>query len=127
MLEHDAAVGAGAGDRLAVDADGAGFHREKAADQVEQCRLAAAGRAEQRDEFAILHLERHLVERQHFAPARRTIDVADAVDDDLGGPGHGRCSLPNGCNLSSAIGAVAERGLPYNAGKQADYVREETP
>ncbi len=67
----------------------AGFDRQKAADQIEQRRLAAAGRPEQRDEFAVGDLERDLVERQHLAPARRAVDVADAVDDDLGGCGHG--------------------------------------
>ena len=81
--------GPGAGDRLAVDADGAGLDRHEAADQIEQGRLAAAGGPEQRDEFAVADLERHLVERQHLAPARRTVDVADAVDDDLRGRRHG--------------------------------------
>ena len=94
MLEHDAAVGAGAGDRLAVDQDGAGLDRQEAADQIKQRRLAAAGRPEQGDEFAVLHLERHLVERQHRAAARRAIEVADAVDDDLRGPGHGGMKRP---------------------------------
>ncbi len=57
MLENDAAVGTGAGDPLAVDADSAGFDRQKAADQIEQRRLAASGRAEQRHKFAVGHLE----------------------------------------------------------------------
>ncbi len=87
MLEYDAAVGSGPADRLAVHADGAGLDRQKAADQIEQSRFAAAGRPEQRDEFAIGHFERDLIERQHLAAARRTIDVIDAGNDDLGGHG----------------------------------------
>ena len=52
MLEHDAAVGARRADRLALDQDLAGLDRQEAADQIEQRRLAAAGRTEQREEFA---------------------------------------------------------------------------
>ena len=95
MLEDDAAVGAWAGDLLAVDQNGAGFDRQKAADQIEQRRLAATGRPEQGDKLAIGDLERHLVERQHLAPARRAIEVVDAVDDDLCGCGHGGRKRPN--------------------------------
>src|SRR5262249_45027332 len=36
MLKYDAAVGARPGDVLAIDAYGAGFHRQEAADQIEQ-------------------------------------------------------------------------------------------
>ena len=83
MLEHDAAVGPGPGDRLAVDQDLAGLGREKAADEIEQRRLAAARGAEQRDEFPLAHVERHVVERQHRPAARRPVGVAHALDDDL--------------------------------------------
>ena len=110
MLEHDAAVGAGAGDRLAVDADGAGLDRQEAADQIEQRRLAAAGGPEQRDEFAVADFERHLVERQHLAPARRTIDVADAVDDDLRGRAMAARSLANGARPVKRCALLARRG-----------------
>jgi hypothetical protein len=53
------------------------------ADQIEQGRLAAAGRTEKRDEFPLAHIERYLFERQHRPPARRPVDMFDAFDDDL--------------------------------------------
>ncbi len=83
VLEHDAAVGARRADRLALDQDLAGLGRQEAADQIEQRRLAAAGRAEQREEFPASHIQRHILERQHRPPARRPVDVVDALDDDL--------------------------------------------
>ena len=85
MLEHDAAIRAGAGDRLAVGDDRAFLDRQEAADQIKQRRLAAAGGPEQSDEFAVLNAERDVVERQNLAAARRSIEVADTVDDDLRG------------------------------------------
>ena len=86
--------GPGPATGLPSTADGAGLDRQKAADQIKQRRLAASGRPEQSDEFAVGHLERHLVERQHLASARRAIQVADAVDDDLRGCGHGGMKRP---------------------------------
>src|SRR5579884_1009922 len=88
VLEDDAAIGAGARDFLAVDRDAAGLDRQEAADEIEQRRLAAAGRTEQRDEFAVRNLERDLIERQHLASARRTIDVAHVLEEYLRGRGH---------------------------------------
>ena len=94
MLKYDAAVGPGPGDWITVDRDRAGLDRQEAADQIEQRRLAASGRPQQCDEFAILHFERNLIERQHLASARRAVDVVDAVDDDLCGCGHGGMTPP---------------------------------
>ena len=45
ILEHDAAVHAVPGDRLAADADLAGGRRQEAGDDVEQRGFAAAGRS----------------------------------------------------------------------------------
>ena len=93
MLEDDAAIRPRAGDLLAIDQDRTGLHRQKAADKVEQRRLAATGWAEQRDKLAVGHLERNLIEGKHLAPARRAIQVVDAVDNDLR-CGHGDRKRP---------------------------------
>jgi NitT/TauT family transport system ATP-binding protein len=69
-------------DVQAVDQDRAGLDRQKSADEIEQGGFAAAGWPEQRDELAIGDLKRNLVEGQHFAPARRAIEMVDPVDDD---------------------------------------------
>src|SRR6266508_3254229 len=83
MLEHDAAIWPRRADRLALDQNPAGLRGEKAADEVEQRRLAAAGGAEQRDEFTPTHVERHVLEREHRPPARWTVAMAHACDGDL--------------------------------------------
>jgi hypothetical protein len=83
-LEDDAAVGAGAGDRLAGDRDGAGLHRQEAPEQIEQRALAAAARAQQRQELALLDLERNALERQHRLAAGRAISVAHLAEGDSG-------------------------------------------
>src|SRR5215472_1408724 len=83
MLKDDAAIGTRRADRLALDEYLAGFRGEKAADEIEQRRLAAAGGSEQRDEFTHAHVERHVLEREHRPPARWAIAMAHACDGDL--------------------------------------------
>ena len=119
MLKHDAAVGAGACHRLAVDKDRAGFDRQKAADQIKQGGFAAAGRAEQRDKFAVGDLERNLVERQHLAAARRAIEVVHTVDDDLRACSHCnmRAQWPAVCQVPPRTGSA--QVLSYNVGHQS--------
>jgi hypothetical protein len=55
LLEHHAAVGAGACHRLAVEQDLAGRWRQEAGDAVQQRGLAAAGSAQRDHEVAVLH------------------------------------------------------------------------
>src|SRR5262245_5406441 len=62
MLEDDPATGIGSRDGLAVDADGARRRLQNARDQIEQRGLAAAGRAEQRKEFAGTNVDVEIVE-----------------------------------------------------------------
>ena len=57
VLEDDGAVGAGAGDRLAVDRDLAGGRLDEAGDDVEERALAAAAGAHDREELALAHFE----------------------------------------------------------------------
>ncbi len=94
MLENDAAIGARRRDLFAVDEDRACFHRQEAADQVKQCRLAAAGRPKEGDKLAIGNLQGDLVECKDLAPACGAIHVIHAVDDDLRGCGHDGCKRP---------------------------------
>ena len=74
--------GPGRGHRRAFDADRALLDRQEAADQVEERRLAAARRPEQRDELALPDRERNVVQRQHVAAARRPVGVRHILDAD---------------------------------------------
>src|SRR3954471_1756922 len=68
-LEHHAAVGAGALDRLAVEQHAAGGRRIEPGDDAQQRRLAAARRAEDADEVVVLHLEVGALEGARRRPA----------------------------------------------------------
>src|SRR5437773_6506640 len=85
LLEHDAAVGAGAGHRSAVELDRAFGGGEKAGDAIEQRRLAAAGRADGDDELAVAHGEIDVGERFDGAGLGRVTD-AKMADIELGHP-----------------------------------------
>jgi hypothetical protein len=88
VLKDDAAVRSRTGDLLAINQDRSGFHRQKAADEIEQRRLAATGWTKQGDKLAIGYFKRDLIERKHLASARRTIEVIYLVDNDLRRCGH---------------------------------------
>ena len=83
ILEHDAAVHAVAGDGLAADADLAGGGREKAGDDVEQRRLAAARRADQAEELRGLDVEADVLHAGDPAGGR-VVDQRDVADLDMG-------------------------------------------
>src|SRR5262249_49540047 len=87
MLEYDAAVGTGPTNRHTIEQDSTPFGRQKAADQVEQGRLAAARRPEQRQELAWAHLEADILQSQHRTATRRAVEVVHILDDDLRSPG----------------------------------------
>ena len=72
LLEHHADRGVRAGDRLARDRDAARVAVGQAADDVEQGGLAAAGRADDGEELARRHRERHVLERGDAFPACRS-------------------------------------------------------
>jgi hypothetical protein len=57
ISEHDAAIGAGAADRHAVDAHLARRRRDETGHAVQQRRLSASGRAERDDEFTAVDLQ----------------------------------------------------------------------
>src|SRR6185312_15884756 len=64
--------------RLALDPHGSACCRHEAGDDVEQCGLAAAARADQRDELALLHVEAHTGKRvAGLAEVHRQIGHAD--------------------------------------------------
>ena len=60
VLEHDAALGPGRVDDLAVERDASRVGALEPGDEVEQRRLAAARRAEQADELPFVDGERHI-------------------------------------------------------------------
>src|SRR5581483_991672 len=111
VLEDDAAIGARAADRVVLDTDGALFNGKKSTDEIEQGGFAAAGRPEQSDEFAIADAERHLIERQHLASARRAVDVAHTIDDDLCRRHYDK-SPPTGRVVSSLLPRFQRRHCP---------------
>src|SRR5260221_13703271 len=92
ILEGDAATGPRPGDGPAGDADAPRLDRQEAAEQVEQCALAAAARPEQREELPLPHVERDAVERQHRLAARRAIGGAHRAEGDAG-VGHARAAI----------------------------------
>ena len=64
VLEHDAAVHAAPGHRLAADADLAAGGREEAGDDVEQRGLAAAAGADEAEELGLLDVEARRARRR---------------------------------------------------------------
>ncbi len=83
MLKHDAAVGAGRCNRLALDENTTAFDGQKPTDEIKQRRLSATGRPEQSQKFARPDFERNIRQSEHGPAARRAIGVIDPVDDDL--------------------------------------------
>ena len=86
LLEHHADRFVRAGNGLAGDADHALVMAEQPADDVEQSRLAAAGRADDREEFARPDLERDVVDRgdRAFRRLEAHDDVVDHQDGVIG-------------------------------------------
>ena len=83
ILEHDAAVHAVAGDRLAADADLAARRADESRDDVEKRRLAAAARPDDADEFGRRDIEAHRIDGRHAARGG-VVDERDVADFDMG-------------------------------------------
>src|SRR4051794_36146866 len=83
MLEDDAAIRTRRAHGGTLDENLAGFGGEEATNEIQQRRLAAAGRPQQRNEFAGTHIERDVLECEHRPPTGRSIEVAHACNDDL--------------------------------------------
>ena len=79
LLEDDAAIGAGAHHRLAVESDRPFGRRQEAGDRGEQRRLPAPRRADGDDEIAVAHREIHIGKRVDGPGFARVTDteVAD--------------------------------------------------
>ena len=79
LLEDHRPVGARSGDRLATDAQIAGIRFDESEHHVEERGLAAAGGADDRQEFGLLDIDIEAVQRTHRSAVRRPeskIDVA---------------------------------------------------
>jgi hypothetical protein len=87
LLEHDAPVSPGPGDRLAVDEDAPARRGDEARDHAQERGLATPARSEQTDEVLVAHLERQVVDRDH-RPLPRDVDLAHPFGLHLGD--HGR-------------------------------------
>ena len=70
LLEHDADVAGRAQERRAVEQQLAARRPDERADQLEQGRFSAAGRADQRDEFVLLDREIDILQGRHPPVAR---------------------------------------------------------
>src|SRR5262249_8260009 len=70
VLEHDAAIEPMSGDELAADANLAGAGSKKARNDVKQRRLAAAGRADDAEEFRRLDAEADTLDPRYPAGGR---------------------------------------------------------
>src|SRR5262249_1493416 len=123
MLKDDAAIGTRRADRLALDEDLAGFRGEKAADEIEQRRLAAAGGSEQRDEFTPAHVERYVLEREHRPPARWAIAMAHACDGDLR-LRHGPQPCPPPSTVRQASEIATARQSPQKGDRGRRFVND---
>ncbi|MNI57766.1 hypothetical protein D3C73_1128500 [compost metagenome] len=79
LLRHVADLSAPAGDLAAVHADGSGVGCLQAADNMEQCAFAAAGRAKDGDELLLLYRQGHIVQHSGLTAAagERLGDAAD--------------------------------------------------
>jgi hypothetical protein len=89
VLEHDAGVAMRPVDRAAAQPDPAGAGRQQAGDHAQQRGLAAAGRADQHQELALVDGEVQRRQRRHLAVAA-AIGLRHALDGDDGGRRHPR-------------------------------------
>src|SRR3984893_18393617 len=82
VLEHHAAVEPMAGDGPTANADLAAGGGEKARDDIEQARLAAAGRADNTEKFRRLDAEAYVLDRGDPAGGR-VVDERDVCSFDM--------------------------------------------
>ena len=93
ILEDHGAIGAGAVDGFAVESGGAGVGADHSGGDVEEGGFAAAGRADDDDEFAGGDVEGDVVESGDVGFAEAFVDVAEgeAAGGVVGGGGGGHC------------------------------------
>jgi hypothetical protein len=92
------------GHDLAIDLHLAAIRLELAEDAVEQCRLATTVRADQAEDFSLLDIEAHAIDRGDAAEI--LLDVAD-----LENRGHGAGSSPDLATARSADAALVRRSV----------------
>ena len=96
------------GDVLAADLDRSGGRSLEARDDAEQRRLAAAARADERNEFALAHVERDVLERADLVEGLADIPHAD------GRRGGRALSMVFGGNHASPATRAASAGARYH-------------
>ncbi len=102
------------GDVLAVDEDLPVGDVEQAGDAVEQRGLAAAGRAEQDQELAVLDVEIEVLEHRRAAEAQREVADRDA------GPPFAPGRFPDACPLCRSPGRLLGPGAGEERDQRAD-------
>jgi hypothetical protein len=88
LLEYDAAVATGSGDRPAIEQDTAAGRRGEPGQQIEQGGFSAAARADQSEEFAGANVERDVLQRSEAAARSAALAThheffADVFETDL--------------------------------------------
>src|SRR4030088_3057932 len=101
LLKNQNAVGAGTMDRLTVDKHLAGSGLVQADNQMQQCRLAAAGRPDDAEKLSCFHLQIDVVESQQSFAALGSITQTNIAESDLGNIGRNQVSRTNNGNMSS--------------------------
>lgn len=77
---------------LALEQDAAFGRRQETGSDLQQGRFAAAGWADNAEEFPLPESEVHAVERAHAVDARGTENMCDVLDGQLSRVGSGRCA-----------------------------------
>ena len=103
---------AGLVSRLAVHDHLAGRRLDQVADDPEERRLAAAGRADQRDELSGLDLEVDRIEREHLAADER---AREAAQRDGRRVRHAKCSGARRTTSFSASATTPKKAMPSAA------------
>src|SRR3954452_21310147 len=86
LLEHQAAIAAGTGDRLVFHQQLARRDGQEAADHVQERALAAAAGPEQAHELAAPNLQIHVYEGVNRSPAMKGLTHVASDDHDLSAP-----------------------------------------
>jgi hypothetical protein len=106
VLEDDAPIGTGTGDRLAVQQHAARRRLHEACDDIHHRRLAAARRADDGDEFAIADRVRHVVDDAQRPAPRRVFD-GHAIEGDPSRAAH--MTTPTLAAVAAVLAPAGER------------------
>ena len=105
-LKDHAAIRAGLGDRLAVEQDAAAVGADQPGDDAQQRRFAAAARPDDADKFAVIHVQREVIDGDDFVAAPGAKGHGDVVELKFGGQGRLRRFSANAATRAAGGGAA---------------------